>query len=173
MGRKETGGKTVRVMETRGKETGTKVTGAKETGGKETGAKKTGGDEMGRKATGTKAPRAKASGAQETGGKGDILMGEREMDNILPGDSTAGQNVNVGRANMFMRDGLHLSGNGAAVFTNELSAAVDSGMGSITNIFGSKHCLNLKSKGLLRGASNRTRSHQYTQTSNNMSGKHF
>ena len=43
---------------------------------------------------------------------------------------------------MCMRDGLHLSGKGAAVFAEELSAAVDSGMGSITNIFGSKHCLN-------------------------------
>ena len=31
---------------------------------------------------------------------------------------------------------------GAAVFADELSAAVDSGMGSISNIFGSKHCLN-------------------------------
>ena len=31
---------------------------------------------------------------------------------------------------MFMRDGLHLSGKGAAVFTGELSAAVDSDMGS-------------------------------------------
>ena len=39
---------------------------------------------------------------------------------------------------MYMRDGLYLSGKGAA----ELSAAVDSGMGSIPNIFGSKHCLN-------------------------------
>ena len=36
---------------------------------------------------------------------------------------------------MFMRDGLHLSGKGAAVFADELSAAVDGGMGSITNIF--------------------------------------
>ena len=45
---------------------------------------------------------------------------------------------------MYMRDGLHLTGKGAAVFADELSAAVDSGMGSITNIFGSisKHCLN-------------------------------
>ena len=32
---------------------------------------------------------------------------------------------------MYMRDGLHLSGKGAAVFADELSAAVDSGMGSI------------------------------------------
>ena len=30
----------------------------------------------------------------------------------------------------------------AAVFADELSAAVDSGMGTMTNIFGSKHCLN-------------------------------
>ena len=48
----------------------------------------------------------------------------------------------VGRTDMFMRDGLHLSRKGAAVFANELSVAVDSGMGSINNIFGSKHCLN-------------------------------
>ena len=48
----------------------------------------------------------------------------------------------VGRADMFMRDGLHLSGEAAAVFDDELSAAVDSGMGSINNIFGSKHCFN-------------------------------
>ena len=37
---------------------------------------------------------------------------------------------------MYMRDGLHLSGNRAAVFADELSTAVESGMGSI------KHCLN-------------------------------
>ena len=44
---------------------------------------------------------------------------------------------------MIMRDdGLHLSGKGAAVFADELSAAVDSGMGSIKDIFGRKHCLN-------------------------------
>ena len=42
---------------------------------------------------------------------------------------------------MFMKDGLHLSGKGAAVFVDELSAA-DSGMGSINNIFCNKHCLN-------------------------------
>ena len=40
-----------------------------------------------------------------------------------------------GKADMYMRDGLHLSGKGAAVFADELSAAADSGMGSITNIF--------------------------------------
>ena len=48
----------------------------------------------------------------------------------------------VGRADMYMKDGLHLSGKGAAVFADELSAAVDSDMGTMTNIFGSKHCLN-------------------------------
>ena len=41
---------------------------------------------------------------------------------------------------MYMRDGLHLSGKVAGVFADELSAAVDSGMGSTKNIFGSKHC---------------------------------
>ena len=48
----------------------------------------------------------------------------------------------VGRADMYTKDGLHLSGKGAAVYAAELSAAVDSGMGTMTHIFGSKHCLN-------------------------------
>ena len=48
----------------------------------------------------------------------------------------------VGRADMYMKNGLHLSGKGAAVFADGLSAAVDSGMGSVSNIFGSKHYLN-------------------------------
>ena len=48
----------------------------------------------------------------------------------------------VGRADMYMKNGLHLSGKGAAVFADKLSAAVDSDMGTMTNIFGSKHCLN-------------------------------
>ena len=48
----------------------------------------------------------------------------------------------VGRADMYMKDGLHLSGKGAAVFADGLTAAVDSGMGSITNIVGSLHYLN-------------------------------
>ena len=43
---------------------------------------------------------------------------------------------------MFMRDGLRLSGEGAAVFVDELSAAIDSGMGSIKTIFDSKHYFN-------------------------------
>ena len=48
----------------------------------------------------------------------------------------------VGRADMYMKEGLHLSGKGAAVFADGLAAAVDNGMGSITNIFGSRHYLN-------------------------------
>ena len=48
----------------------------------------------------------------------------------------------VGRADMFMRDGLHLSGKGAAVFAYELLRTVNCGMGSIKNIFGNKRCLN-------------------------------
>ena len=47
----------------------------------------------------------------------------------------------VGSADMYMTDELHLSGKGAAMFADELSAAVESGMGSIINIFVSKHCL--------------------------------
>ena len=47
-----------------------------------------------------------------------------------------------GRADMYVSDGLHLSGKSATLFAVELSAAVDSGMGSITNSFGSNHCLN-------------------------------
>ena len=34
--------------------------------------------------------------SQETGGKGDRLMGEREIDNSMPGDKAAGQNVMEG-----------------------------------------------------------------------------
>ena len=47
-----------------------------------------------------------------------------------------------GRADMYMKDGPHLSGKGAAVFAIGLTPVVDSGMGSITNIFGSQHYLN-------------------------------
>ena len=43
---------------------------------------------------------------------------------------------------MYMKDGLYLNGNGAAVFADKLSAAVDSDLGTMTNIFGSKICLN-------------------------------
>ena len=57
------------------------------------------------------------------------------------------------RADTFMRDGLHLSGKGATVFADELSAVVNNGMVSIKNIFGSKHCASNR----CRSASNRTR----------------
>ena len=50
---------------------------------------------------------------------------------------------------MYMRDGLHLCGKGAAVFADELSAAIKSSMGSIKIIFGSKHCLNQKRRGVV------------------------
>ena len=67
--------------DTGGKETG-KATGAKETGGKATESK-------GTKATG-------AQDSQETGGTGDKLMGEKEMDNMLPSDTTEGHNSKEG-----------------------------------------------------------------------------
>ena len=37
----------------------------------------------------------------------------------------------VGKENMFVRDGLHLSGNGAAVLAEGLSGAVASGLGKV------------------------------------------
>ena len=42
----------------------------------------------------------------------------------------------LGRADKYMKDGLHVSGKGAVVFADELSAAVDSGMGSIKFFLG-------------------------------------
>ena len=54
---------------------------------------------MGMRETGGKVSGAKATGAQvsqETGGKGDMLMGESETDNSLPSDKAAGQNVMEG-----------------------------------------------------------------------------
>ena len=60
------------------------------TGGKETRVKTLGVSETGGKAMG-------AQVSQETGGKGDSLMGEREIDNsLLPGDKAAWQNVTEG-----------------------------------------------------------------------------
>ena len=89
-----TGGKTTGAKEKGAKETGEKLTGAKETGGKATGAR-----DMGGKATGAKASGMKATGAQdsqETGGKGNMLVGEREIDNMLPDNTTARQNATGG-----------------------------------------------------------------------------
>ena len=61
----------------------------KKTGGKETNVRETGG-----KVSGGKATRAQVS--QETGGKRDRLRSERQIDNSLPGDKAAGQNVTDG-----------------------------------------------------------------------------
>ena len=86
MGTKET-----ERVETEGKETGAKETGVKDEGD--------GSEGEGREGDGRKATRAKAPGAQdnrETGGKGDMLMCERDRDNILSGDTTAGLNATEG-----------------------------------------------------------------------------
>ena len=83
-GRKETGCMEMGQKEAGGKEMGGKATGAKEMRGKVTGAREKG--EKGTKATG-------AQDSQEMGGKGDVMMGEMEMDNMLPGDMTAGHNA--------------------------------------------------------------------------------
>ena len=37
----------------------------------------------------------------------------------------------VGKEEMYVRDGLHLSGKGAAVFAEELSGTVSSGLGKV------------------------------------------
>ena len=108
-GRRLRGGKVTGRMETGHEETGHKETGGKTTGMKERGVGGTeaiemGGKEMRAKAMGVrekggKVSRGKASGvqvSQEIGGKGDMLMGERETDNSLPGDKAAGQNVMEG-----------------------------------------------------------------------------
>ena len=68
-----------------------------------------------------------------------------------------------------MKDGLHLSGKGAAVFADGLTAAVDSSMGSIPNIFGSKHYLNYTRRVLLRDASSTSPDKPITKCSKNMS----
>ena len=54
---------------------------------------------MGRGGDGREGDRGEAPGvqySQEMGGKGDILMGDREVDNMLPGDTTAGKNAAEG-----------------------------------------------------------------------------
>ena len=68
---------------------GGKVTGRKETCRKTMGAKATEGNVTGAKAQGVQ-------DSQETGGKGDMLMGEREMNNMLPSDATPGLNETEG-----------------------------------------------------------------------------
>ena len=87
-------------MKGNGKEkTGGKTTGAKEMEVGETGGKESRVKAMGVRETGGKMSGGNAKGAQvnqETGGKRDRLMGEREIDNSLPGDKAAGQNVTEG-----------------------------------------------------------------------------
>ena len=69
-----------------------------------------------------------------------------------------------------MRDGLHLSGKGASVFTNELSAPVDNGMRSIKNIFGNKY-FKTRSAGVYLEVSQTGKETTSTQKSNTMSEK--
>ena len=74
------GRKEAELKDTRGKATGGKETRKKAIGARETGAKETGGKASGEKAKG-------AQNSHETGGKGDMFMGVREIDKMLPGDS--------------------------------------------------------------------------------------
>ncbi|KAI0236108.1 hypothetical protein LSAT2_013335 [Lamellibrachia satsuma] len=74
-----------------GKVMGAKEKGAKEMAGKMTGMKK--GDWSEEK--GKEGIRSEGDN-QETGRKGVTLMGEKKMDNMLPGDMTAGQNMTKG-----------------------------------------------------------------------------
>ena len=72
-----------------GKTTGAKEKGMRETETKEVGGKKTKLKAMVVRETGGKVSGGKVMGAQvsqETGGKGDSLMGAREIDNSLPGN---------------------------------------------------------------------------------------
>ena len=98
-GRKETGHKETGRTETGGKTMGVQETGMNEMGVKKKRAKEIGGKATGGKATGANASVVKTPGeqdSQEMVWKGDMLMGEREMDNVLPGDMTAGQHATGG-----------------------------------------------------------------------------
>ena len=86
-GRKETGRKEMGRKEPGGKMMGANETGMKEVRAKETGVEKMGGQETGWKVTGGKAMGTKAPGAQDS---------KREVDNMLPSDTTARQNVTEG-----------------------------------------------------------------------------
>ena len=102
MGRRETGRKEIRRKEMGGKTNRSKERGVGETvakelgwGGKETIVKAMGVREMGGRVSGGTATGAQVS--QVTGGKGDMLMSERELDNSLSqSDKAAGQNVMEG-----------------------------------------------------------------------------
>ena len=171
-GHRETGRKETGRKGTGGKTTGVKERGVGETGGKEKGVGETGGKTTGMKERGVAETGGKEKGVGETGGKlkqtrveqvilSGILtvMGRRGHKyrncrgmaiNMLVQRLCREEEVGfvdlwgsfVGRADMYMKDGLHLSGKGAAVFADKLSAAVDSDLGTMTNIFGSKHSLN-------------------------------
>ena len=54
----------------------------------------------------------------------------------------------VGRTDMYMKDGLYLTGKWATVFVDGTSATEYSGLGRISNKFGSKHYLNWKRRGV-------------------------
>ena len=78
---------------------GRKTNGSKERGVGETVEKEKIVKAMGVRETREKVSGGKAMGAQvshETGGKGDMLMDERETDNRLPSDKVAGENVMEG-----------------------------------------------------------------------------
>ena len=93
-GRRLRGGKLTGRTETGRKETRGKTTGAEERGVGETGTKEMGGKVMGVREIGGNVSGGKAKGvqfSQEMGGKGDRLMGERENENIRPGDKAAGR----------------------------------------------------------------------------------
>ena len=64
---------------------------------------------------------------------------------------------------MFMRDGRRLNGRCAAVFADELSAAVDSSIGSINHIFGA-NIIETKSAGGYLKQDKRPLVHTYQKT---------
>ena len=171
MGGKTTGAKERGVGETGGKEKGVGETGGKEKGVGEMGGKTTGVKEREVGETRAKEWEVGETGAKETGGKGSGQNVMEGIEQILPVMGRRGHKYRncrgmainmlvqklcreeevgfvdlwgsfVGRADMYMKDGLHLTGKGAAVFADKLSAAVDIDLGTMTNIFGSKHSLN-------------------------------
>ena len=170
-GGKTTGAKERGVGETGGKEKGVGETGGKEKGVGEMGGKTTGVKEREVGETRAKEWEVGETGAKETGGKGSGQNVMEGIEQILPVMGRRGHKYRncrgmainmlvqklcreeevgfvdlwgsfVGRADMYMKDGLHLTGKGAAVFADKLSAAVDIDLGTMTNIFGSKHSLN-------------------------------
>ena len=62
---------------------------------------------------------------------GNTKLGNTTLGNTTLGNTTLG-NITLGNTTLPIETGRWLN----------ISAAVDSGMGTMTNIFGSKHCLN-------------------------------